>query len=178
MEINKKIVIPVLAVVLFSGTFLGFKIVSNMSRSTSSLTDRVSNNEPTSSNQEEDNESESRNKESIAAELGTKNVKFYSSNLKLDDFPKIFDYYIPSDMSYILNEYHKANLKSETTLPFSSWSEEAIDNTFMAKTGGQIYDLFLLKVSGETIKYGFVPINQSLIDSGKMMKIMEKYTYE
>lgn len=180
MEINKRIAIPILILtVLAGGLFTGTKLFSGYSQQSSSLSDRISldgseNDETVDS----DEETKTRDKESIASELGTKAAKFHLSNLKLDDLPQIFDYYFPSDMTYILNEYHKANLKSETTLPFSSWSEEAVDNTFMAKTGGKIYDLFLMKVSGETIKYGFVPVNQSLIDSGKLTKIMEKYVYE
>lgn len=180
MEINKRIAIPILVLtVLAGGTFMGSKLLFGSSQSSSSLSDRVLLNESnTDVFVEDDAEEGVKSKDSIASELGTKAAKFYASNLKLDDLSQIFDYYIPSDMSFILNEYHKANLKSESTLPFSTWSSEAVDNTFMAKTGGKLYDLFLMKVSGETIQYGFVPVNKSLLESGKMTKIMEKYTYE
>lgn len=180
MEINKRIAIPALILTILCGGFLASKVLfSTIDQQSSSLSDRVLNDENKLGIVGEDNEeSKIYDKNSIAAELATKAVKVYGSNLRLDDFPKIFDYYIPSDMTFILNEYHKANLKSETTLPFSNWSKETVDNTFMAKTGGKLYDLFLMKVSGETIKYGFVPMNQSLVDSGKMSKIVEKYAYE
>lgn len=180
MEINKRIAIPALILmILGGGLFASTVLFSTNDQRSSSLSDRILTNDETTEIVDEDNETtKTIDKSSIATELGTKAVKFYASNLKLDDLPKIFDYYIPSDMTFILNEYHKANLKSETTLPFSTWSKETVDNTFMAKTGGKLYDLFLMKISGETIKYGFIPINQSLIESGKMSKIVEKYTYE
>lgn len=54
---------------------------------------------------------------------------------KLDSFSRFYDYYIPSEMNYILAAYHYESLNSSSILSYDKWSEELYENQFMMNNG-------------------------------------------
>lgn len=94
---------------------------------------------------------------------------------KLDSFSRFYDYYIPSEMNYILAAYHYESINNSSILSYDKWSEELYENQFMMNNGQFLYPLFLLNSIGKTIQYGFITSNEVLLNSLRYENIYTKY---